>query len=112
MWYVTNQFLLSWFNATLSLSALPYTIGVTIAKEAWDKLSQCFGQVSTTHVFSLRKQLHGIKKGSQTMSSYLQQFKYVLDQLAASRYPVSDADLLVCILNGMSNEYRPFASSI
>ena len=71
-WYVTDQSLLSWFNATLSLSALPYTIGVTIAKEAWDKLSRRFSQVSTAHVLSLRKQLHNIKKGSQSMGAYLQ----------------------------------------
>lgn len=44
------------------------------------------------------------------MGSYLQQFKNATDQLAASHSPVSD--LLVCILNGLSTEYRPLASSI
>ena len=97
---------------TLSLSAFPYTIGVTTAKEAWDKLSRHFSQVSTAHVLSLRKQLHNIKKGSQSMGAYLQQFKHVTDQLAASRSPVTDDDLLVCVLNCLSNEYKPFASSI
>ena len=92
-WYVIDQSLLSWLNATLSLSALLYTIGIKSAKEDWDKLSQQFGQVSTSNILSLRKQLHNIKKGSQTMGSYLQQFKNITDQLAASHSPVFDADL-------------------
>ena len=46
------------------------------------------------------------------MASYLQQFKTLTDQLAASHSPISDDDLLISILNGLPSEYRPFASSI
>ena len=70
-WYVTKQALLSWINATLSIFALPYTIGTTSTKEAWDKLAKHFGNITTVHVLSLRKQLHNIKKGSLSMSDYL-----------------------------------------
>lgn len=111
-WYVIDQSLLSWINATLSLSALPYTIGVKHAKDAWEKLSLRFGQISIAQTLSLRKQLHDIRKGSQTMASYLQQFKTLTDQLAASHSPISDDDLLISILNGLPSKYRPFASSI
>ena len=83
-WYVTDQALLSWINATLSIFALPYTIGTKSAKEAWDKLANRFGQVTAVHVLSLRKQLHTVKKGSLSMSDYLQRFKTITDQLAAS----------------------------
>ena len=77
LWYVTNQALLSWINATPSLSALPYTIGTTSAKEAWDKLARRFGKITSAHVLSLRKQLHNIKKGSLSMGDYLQRFKMI-----------------------------------
>ena len=46
------------------------------------------------------------------MSDYLQRFKMTTDKLAASNSPVSDDDLQVCILNGLSSNYQSFASSI
>ena len=79
LWYVTDQALLSSINATLSLSTLPYTIGMTSATEAWDKFARRFGKITSAHVLSLRKQMYNIKKGSLSMGDYLQCFKTIID---------------------------------
>lgn len=47
-WYEKDQMILSWFNATLSPSALPYTIEAQTSKEAWDTLARRFGATSPT----------------------------------------------------------------
>ncbi|KAJ4980037.1 hypothetical protein NE237_010817 [Protea cynaroides] len=38
--YEKDQMLISWINATLSESALPYIVGICSAKKAWDVLKQ------------------------------------------------------------------------
>ncbi|KAJ4964505.1 hypothetical protein NE237_024444 [Protea cynaroides] len=40
LWYENDQMLLSWINATLNESILPYLIGVSFSKKAWDLLKQ------------------------------------------------------------------------
>ncbi|KAJ4954565.1 hypothetical protein NE237_011348 [Protea cynaroides] len=55
--YKQDQMLLSWINATLSDSALPYVVGVTSAKKAWDMLKQRYASTTPAHVMSLKRLL-------------------------------------------------------
>ncbi|XXG83043.1 hypothetical protein AAC387_Pa10g0898 [Persea americana] len=96
--------LLSWINATLSTSALPYAVGIKSAKEAWDSLARRYAFITSSDVMTLRKQLHRIKKGTTSMADYLKQFKVIIDQLAASASPISEDELLYAVLDGL-----PFA---
>ncbi|KAJ8648770.1 hypothetical protein MRB53_001793 [Persea americana] len=93
--------LLSCINATLSTSALPYVVGIKSAKEAWDALALRYASITSSHVMTLRKQLHRIKKGTTSMADYLQQFKVITDQLAASASPINEDELLYAILDGL-----------
>ncbi|KAJ4966240.1 hypothetical protein NE237_018089 [Protea cynaroides] len=81
--YEKDQMLLSWINAILSESALPYIVGVSSAKAAWDLLKTRYASATPAHVMSLKRQLSRIKKGSQSMIDYIQQFKIISDQLVA-----------------------------
>ncbi|KAJ4960533.1 hypothetical protein NE237_020443 [Protea cynaroides] len=63
--------LLSWINATLSESALPYIVGVSSAKKAWDLLKQWYASTTPAHIMSLKRQLNHIKKGSWTQTTSL-----------------------------------------
>lgn len=111
-WYERDQMLLSWINATLSTSALPYVVGIKSAKEAWDVLARRYASITSSHVMALRKQLHRIKKGTTSMADYLQQFKVITDQLAASASPISEDELLYAVLDGLPSAYRPLQSVI
>ena len=111
-WYTRDQMLLSWINATLSMSALPYAVGLRSAREAWIVLTRRFGSITPAHIMTLRKQLHHMKKDTLSMAKYLQQFKSLADQLAASGSPVNEDDLIACVLDGLPSVYRPFTSSI
>ncbi|KAJ8638591.1 hypothetical protein MRB53_012858 [Persea americana] len=111
-WYERDQMLLSWINATLSTSALPYVVGIKSAEEAWDALARRYASITSSHVMTLRKQLHRIKKGTTSMADYLQQFKVITDQLAASASPISEEELLYAVLDGLPSAYRPLQSVI
>ncbi|KAL5727086.1 hypothetical protein ACHQM5_000318 [Ranunculus cassubicifolius] len=53
-----------------------------------------------------------IRKGSQSVSDYLQRIKSITDNLAAAGSPVEDGDLVFQILNGLPFEYNSFVTSI
>ncbi|KAJ4968905.1 hypothetical protein NE237_015606 [Protea cynaroides] len=88
-WYVQDQMLLSWINATLSESTLPYIAGISSSKKAWDLLQQWYASTTPSHIMSLKRQISRIKKGSQSMTEYLQQFKNIVNQLAAFGFAIS-----------------------
>ncbi|KAJ4972635.1 hypothetical protein NE237_005809 [Protea cynaroides] len=111
-WYKKDQMLLSWINATLSESALLYIVGVSSAKKAWDLLKHQYASTTPAHIMSLKRQLSCIKKGSQSMSTYLQQFKTSSDQLATYGSPISDDNIVLFILDSLPSSYRQFSSSV
>ena len=49
---------------------------------------------------NLKYQLHTLKKGSLSMSDYLQKKKSIVDNLAVVAQPVSDFDLASSLLSG------------
>ncbi|KAJ8636634.1 hypothetical protein MRB53_010901 [Persea americana] len=93
--------LISWINATLLDSALPNIVGMNIAKEAWDSLERRYA-LSRSHVIELKKCLQHVKKGSSTMQDYLHQVKVLSDQLATCGAPVSEDDLIIHTLAGVT----------
>lgn len=111
-WFERDQTLLSWINATLSNSALPYIIGMNTAKEAWDSLERRYASLSRSHIIELKKRLQQVKKGSSTMQEYLHQIKVLSDQLATFGAPISEDDLIIHTLAGLPPIYRPFQTSI
>ncbi|KAJ8622224.1 hypothetical protein MRB53_030753, partial [Persea americana] len=46
------------------------------------------------------------------MADYIQQFKVIIDQLAASASPISEDELLYAVLDGLPSAYRPLQSVI
>lgn len=72
--------LLSWINATLSDSALPYIVGMNTSKDAWDSLERRYSSLSHSQIFELKKRQQHIKKGTSTIQEYLHQIKVISDQ--------------------------------
>uniref|UniRef100_A0A2N9H7Q7 Integrase catalytic domain-containing protein n=1 Tax=Fagus sylvatica TaxID=28930 RepID=A0A2N9H7Q7_FAGSY len=62
--------------------------------------------------FNLKLELQSIKKGNETISSYLQRIKTVRDKLFAVGVHSDHDELLHVILKGLPKEYAPFASAI
>ncbi|KAB2615774.1 hypothetical protein D8674_022362 [Pyrus ussuriensis x Pyrus communis] len=84
IWYEKDQNLLIWLNSTLSEDVIPFTVGVSSARDLWIKLEQRFGGVSDAHIHQLRSRLQAIQKGAQSMADYLQQLKEISDSLSAA----------------------------
>ncbi|GAV69633.1 UBN2 domain-containing protein [Cephalotus follicularis] len=60
----------------------------------------------------LRLSLHSLKKGAYSMTTYLLKTKSISGELALASRPVSDDDMVLYILGGLSSEYAAFVTSV
>ncbi|GAV57564.1 UBN2_3 domain-containing protein [Cephalotus follicularis] len=79
-WCQRDQLVLSWINASLSESTLPLVVGKLTSTEAWNTLNKAFGSPSHTRILQLHMQLQNLKKNDSSISTYLQQAKYLADE--------------------------------
>jgi FtsZ-binding cell division protein ZapB len=91
---------------------LAMVVGLSISLEVWNKLEERFTCTARANVLNLKLELQSIKKGNETISSYLQRIKTVRDKLFAVGVHSDHDELLHVILKGLPKEYAPFASAI
>ena len=63
-------------------------------------------------MLNLKLELQSIRKGNESMNSYLQRIKTTRDRLSAVGVLIDNEELLHIILKGLPKEYAPFASAI
>uniref|UniRef100_A0A2N9G021 Integrase catalytic domain-containing protein n=1 Tax=Fagus sylvatica TaxID=28930 RepID=A0A2N9G021_FAGSY len=112
IWHKKNKALLTLLYSTVSSPVLAMVVGLTTSQEVWDKLEERFTCTARANVLTLKLELQSIKKGNETVSSYLQRIKTVRDKLSAVGVHSDDEELLHVILKGLPKEYAPFASAI
>ncbi|KAF2315201.1 hypothetical protein GH714_038411 [Hevea brasiliensis] len=88
------------------------TTNAATAKDAWMKLETIFSSRTRTQVMQLQKQMKHLKKGTDSIDSYMRRAKTLFDQLAVLQAPVTEDSLVSDILEGLSSEYRPFVRAI
>ena len=78
----------------------------------WKTLEQRFTSTSRANVLNLKIELHNLKKGSESITSFLQKVKNTRDKLIAVGTLIDNEELLHIILKGLPREYGPFCSAI
>uniref|UniRef100_A0A2N9FBP7 Reverse transcriptase Ty1/copia-type domain-containing protein n=1 Tax=Fagus sylvatica TaxID=28930 RepID=A0A2N9FBP7_FAGSY len=107
-----SQFLTSETGMQLSSPVLAMVVGLSTSQEVWDKLEERFTCTARANVLNLKLELQAIKKGNESVNSYLQRIKTVRDKLSAVGVQSDPEELLHVILKGLPKEYAPFASAI
>ena len=77
LWNTRDQGLLALINSILSHSVLSMVVGHNSAQEVWKTLEHRFTSTSRANVLNLKIELHNLKKGSESISSYLQKVKNI-----------------------------------
>uniref|UniRef100_A0A2N9ECA1 Reverse transcriptase Ty1/copia-type domain-containing protein n=1 Tax=Fagus sylvatica TaxID=28930 RepID=A0A2N9ECA1_FAGSY len=111
-WQARDKALMSLISATLSSSAHSLIIGQTSAYGMWNVLLKRHTSVSRSNILNLKKQLHDVKKNTDTVAQYLQRIKESKDRLAAVGTLVDDEDLLHIVLKGLPSEYESFSTAM
>uniref|UniRef100_A0A2N9F281 CCHC-type domain-containing protein n=1 Tax=Fagus sylvatica TaxID=28930 RepID=A0A2N9F281_FAGSY len=112
LWNTRDQALLTLINSTLSPSVLSMVVGHNSAQEVWKTLEHRFTSTSRANVLNLKIELHNLKKGTESVSLYLQKVKNTRDKLVAVGILIDNEELLHIILKGLPREYSPFCSAI
>ncbi|KAM1998675.1 hypothetical protein ACFX16_006180 [Malus domestica] len=111
-WFENDQNILIWLNSTLSESLIPYTVGVSSARELWAKLESRLAAASHSHIHELRSRLRSLTKGDLTAAQYFQRTEEIADALASAGAPVEDSELISVILHGLPPEFDSFMDAI
>ena len=112
LWNTRDQALLTLINLTLSPQVLSMVVRQNSAEAVWKTLEQRFTSTSRANVLNLKIELHNLKKGGESISSYLQKVKNTRDKLIAVGILIDNEELLHIILKGLPREYSPFSSAI
>ncbi|CAN6714913.1 unnamed protein product [Malus baccata var. baccata] len=108
IWKMHDRALMQLLTATLSSSAISCVIGNTSSRDLWIRLQEQFSTVSRTSIFQMKVDLQNVKKGSDSVSLYLQRIKAARDYLATAGVVFADEDIVILALNGLPAEYNTF----
>ncbi|GAV84718.1 UBN2_3 domain-containing protein [Cephalotus follicularis] len=86
-WHKQDQLLLSWLFSSLIESIHAQLVGLDTLRSAWQFLNSAFASQSQERIMQLRLGLHSLKKGADTMATYLLKAKSIADELALASKP-------------------------
>ena len=112
VWKSKEKALLTFISSTLTPSVLAITVGCSSALELWKVLENRFSSFSRSHVMNLKGELHNVKKGSESVDTYLQKIKVISDKLMAVGIFLDDEELLHVAIKGLPREFSAFRSAI
>ncbi|GAV72778.1 UBN2_3 domain-containing protein, partial [Cephalotus follicularis] len=95
LWHKQDQLLLSWLLSSLTESVHAQVVGLQSSHAVWKYLSSAFSSQSQARIMQLRLSLHSLKKGADSMSSYLLKAKSISDELSLASKPISDDDMIL-----------------
>jgi gag-polypeptide of LTR copia-type len=110
-WIRQDQLLLAWLLSSISELVVSQVVHCSTSVELWQELHLRYSSQSLVRVMNLKMQIHSLQKGHLSMQSYLNQKYSLADRLRLIRSLVTDADLQLFILCGLSIEYDSFSSN-
>ena len=112
VWKMHDRALMQLLTATLSPSAVSCAIRSTSACDLWVRLKEQFSIVTRAMIFQMKSELQNIKKGTDSISQYLQHIKEARDYLFTAGVQFDDDDIVILTLNGIPSEYNTLRSII
>ncbi|GAV86207.1 UBN2_3 domain-containing protein, partial [Cephalotus follicularis] len=86
--------LLSWLLSSLTVSVHAQVVGLYTSRSVWQFLTSAFASQSQARIMQLHLSLHSLKKGSNSMATYLLKAKSIADELVMDSKPISEDDLV------------------
>ncbi|KAM1171423.1 hypothetical protein ACFX2G_022148 [Malus domestica] len=108
VWKMHDRALMQLIIVTLSPMTMSCIIGSRSSHEMWVHLAERFSTVTKATIFQMKTELQNIKKGSESVSLYLQKIKDARDHLAAAGVHFDDDDIIILALKGLPAEFNTF----
>ncbi|CAL8156489.1 unnamed protein product [Prunus armeniaca] len=98
--------------STLTPGVLSQVSRCLTARDAWISLEKRFNSQSRSRILQLKHQLQTTKRGTSSITDFVDQMTAVADSLALAGKPVDDDDLIDLILNSLGPAYESVVNSI
>ena len=87
-------------------SILSMMDGIDNCSDAWDALQDLFASTTAANIMQLKKQFNSFSmKGKESIAAYMQRARKLQFEMSAAEVQVTDADLMMTILQGLPTEY-------
>ena len=87
-------------------------VGITNSMEVWNTLEQRFTSTLRANILNLKLELQSLKKGNDSVNSFLQKIKVARDKLLAVGVVVDNEELICIVLKGLPRDFAHFCSAI
>ena len=111
-WKIRDKALFSLISSTLSPSAISLVMGQTSASGIWRVIKNRYTSISRSSVVNLKRELNNIKKGNESVTSFLQKIKESRDKLTSVGIHIDDKEILHIVLQGLPSEFHSFTSAM
>ncbi|CAL1368883.1 unnamed protein product [Linum trigynum] len=111
-WYGHDQLILMWINLSLTEAVMPHIVNKHNAKDAWDTLAAVYAAGSPVIVGQLRRDLHHLRRGTDSAHDYLLRAKTIFDKMVALGDPIKEVELVTSVIDGLDEDYRPFTRNL
>jgi Reverse transcriptase (RNA-dependent DNA polymerase)/gag-polypeptide of LTR copia-type len=111
-WNQQDQLILSWLFSSISPSLLTQVVRCETSASLWCTLAQIHSSQSMAKILDLKLQLQTAKKGSDPCSQYLQKMQILADRLRSIGSDVSDSDLILYTMQGLSSDFESFVTAL
>uniref|UniRef100_A0A2N9HAK4 Reverse transcriptase Ty1/copia-type domain-containing protein n=1 Tax=Fagus sylvatica TaxID=28930 RepID=A0A2N9HAK4_FAGSY len=111
-WKTRDKTLFSLLSSTLSPSAISLVMGQTTASGIWKVIINRYTSISRSSIVNLKRELHSIKKNSDSVTQYLHKIKDARDRLVSVGVFIDDEEILHIVLQGLPTEFHSFTSAM
>ncbi len=111
-WKTRDKTLFSLISSTLSPSAISLVMGQTTASGIWRVILNRYTSISRSSIVNLKRELHSIKKNSDSVTQYLQKIKEAWDKLVSVGVFIDDEEILHIVLQGLPSDFHSFTSAM
>ncbi|VFQ82169.1 unnamed protein product [Cuscuta campestris] len=111
-WSIVDTQIRACLLAVISPSVHKHARGFTTSTALWDALAARYNSVSTAHIYQLRDKLHTLRKGTKTMTQYLDDVATILSDLDALKEEIPERDVVNAVIRGLPSEYSSFKQNI
>ncbi|XP_019189255.1 PREDICTED: uncharacterized protein LOC109183646 [Ipomoea nil] len=111
-WYRQDQVIVSALLGSCTDTIQPLISAATTAHDAWQRLAASYASASRGRIISLKAKLTRNRRGSQSITTYLNDMRAITDDLALAQCLVSDEDLTFYVLTQLGEDYNSITSAI
>uniref|UniRef100_A0A2N9IJB8 GAG-pre-integrase domain-containing protein n=1 Tax=Fagus sylvatica TaxID=28930 RepID=A0A2N9IJB8_FAGSY len=87
-------------------------MGQTIASGIWRVILNRYTSISRSSIVNLKRELHSIKKNSDSVTQYLQKIKEARDKLVSVGVFIDDEEIPHIVLQGLPSDFHSFTSAM